>query len=813
MSSPGSYKFGLYGYSNPAITTFLHDVDMMVGYSTRNLTIDNGNIAVGNNTDAFNRWTFQTASPFGGFGMISDRNFGQRVNDYRWSFATGSDAFSFGMSYGFVGGAKGAFSRRNSVSWGIAGRPNRYLSYGLSQIYAISDDNKNTIDHDQETVAEIAVRSLGNELISLYADAAIRRFDGFDTDRDLEFSAGAVVEPLKGIRLSARYINRNDINNPSEKVGAINFGVNVSFGSSDYTFMQNQAPESSVDGVDNSPYTTVMIRSGAKDRSIFPKINPIKYYVSLDLSGGVKYRGYKYFDNSNSLYGILDQLDQIKKSSAIKGVVINATQFSANLAMAWEIRNKLEEVKQSGKKIVVFIERVGINAYHFASVADQIVMDEQGSISLGGYVMGRSFYKNMLEKLDIGYEEIRLFKYKSAAETFSREDYSEGSREQNLALIQSWFETTKSEIASSRDGISEDKFEELVNGKFLYHGADAKDEGLVDRFGRWHDKDDVLDEIEEDAIIMPSYFANFNQPEPRDDKWGGSNEAIAVVYVEGVCAMDDGIKARSLVRTVKNVIENDNIKAVVLRVDSPGGDAMASEYIAEIVRENKGKKPIIVSQGMLAASGGYWLSMDADQIVSTPYTITGSIGVIASYMYDKGAAGELGITTDKVQVGKYADLGFSWSLPLIGIGLPTRNLSSEERSQYDDHIKEFYGDFVKRVADGRSMDSIEVHDVAQGRIWTGVDAKDKKLVDKIGSLTTAIELAKSEADLSDEQVSVYQYPDSELIDFGKLIGSVSPISTEALTDDVKMIKWIIENNGEPMPMVPIEYLELDTELK
>lgn len=111
------------------------------------------------------------------------------------------------------------------------------------------------------------------------------------------------------------------------------------------------------------------------------------------------------------------------------------------------------------------------------------------------------------------------------------------------------------------------------------------------------------------------------------------------------------------------------------------------------------------------------------------------------------------------------------------------------------------------------MDSIEVHDVAQGRIWTGVDAKDKKLVDKIGSLTTAIELAKSEADLSDGQVSVYQYPDRELINFSKLISSFSPISTQALTDDVKMIKWIIENNGEPMPMVPIEYLELDTELK
>jgi protease-4 len=294
-------------------------------------------------------------------------------------------------------------------------------------------------------------------------------------------------------------------------------------------------------------------------------------------------------------------------------------------------------------------------------------------------------------------------------------------------------------------------------------------------------------------------------PDPIDDQWSGGKNNIAVIYALGECAMDQGIKARSLVKNVKSAMENDNINAVVLRVDSPGGDAMASDYIAEVIRENKDKKPIIVSQGMVAASGGYWLSMYGDKILASPMTITGSIGVISGWFYDKGASDSLGITTDFVKRGEYADLGFSWSLPFIGLGLPVRNLTENEKTQRKDMIMDLYEDFVNKVAEGRDMEYDEVHEIAQGRVWTGTSGKENGLIDEIGGLDRAIEIAKMESGIDeDDDVLIYEYPQPELFDFTSFIPSLINIDLNIKDPKAESLLFRIENNGVPMPILPID---------
>ncbi len=237
---------------------------------------------------------------------------------------------------------------------------------------------------------------------------------------------------------------------------------------------------------------------------------------------------------------------------------------------------------------------------------------------------------------------------------------------------------------------------------------------------------------------------------------------------------------------------------------------MASDYIAEVVRKYKSKKPIIVSQGALAASGGYWLSMDATKIVSTPMTITGSIGVISSWIYDKGLKDSLGINTSIVKKGKYSDVGIAYQMPIIPIGLPLRNLNADERQQFEASIADLYKDFVTKVSEGRKMTYDEVHAVAQGRVWTGKDAMEKKLVDELGGLSKAIEIARNEAGIPKDQfVNLYEMPERPLFNWGSLFGGMFGIDTEInLKDsDIHRILFRLQNNGTAMPVIPLDYYQ------
>jgi len=275
--------------------------------------------------------------------------------------------------------------------------------------------------------------------------------------------------------------------------------------------------------------------------------------------------------------------------------------------------------------------------------------------------------------------------------------------------------------------------------------------------------------------------------------------------------MDEGIKARTLVKEVEAAGNDPKVKAIVLRVDSPGGDGMASDYIAEAIKKAKKNKPVIVSQGYVAGSGGYWLSMYADTIVAAPSTITGSIGVIAGWFYDKGFKEKLGVTTDLVKVGAHADLGFGFRLPIVGFALPDRDVTGEERATVEHTIKAYYKTFVDKVAEGRKSTPGKIEEIAQGHFYSGLDGKKLDLVDVLGGLQDALRIARERAGIRpDEPVTIVEIPKPELINLSMFVPRFFGVEQAGATDPVmEQLKFRIDHNGQPIPLMPLDEMQLE----
>ncbi len=773
QASPGAFKTGLYGFQNPAIlnyNTFPFDLSLVVSEK------------LGEAKD-FSRWGLFYASNNLGFGAVTHKSGDKGVTDYRISTGFGNTKFGLGMGYGWSGGDVDVFRRTSLFNFGLLYRPIPQLSIGASYM-------KSTSNTDDELVGEIAVRPIGTYPLTFYADFSRQNSQEWE---NLNWSAGASWEIIDGIRVNGRYFKEKNFM----------LGIDYSMGGMGVSGMRN------FDKDGNNGFGTFGIRVGGKDRTIFDDLIVAKFYVKMDLAGTPTYTKFEWFDNSTTLFDILNTIELAKNNKSVQGIVINTAQFSASRAILWEIREKLADFKSLGKKVIVYLERADHDMYAFASVADQIIIEEMGGISLNGFMMGRSYYKQMLENIGLGFQEMRFFKYKSAVENFSRESFSEGDREQRQRMIDEWYEITADMITSSRN-ISKEKYEQLVNNKISYYGKNLLEEKLVDKVGRITEIDSLVKSYDNTITgVLPAGFL-YEEAKPIDDQWAYETTDIAIVYAIGACSMEGGINARSLVNDLKAAYANPHIKAIVLRVDSPGGDALASDYIAKVVRDNKNKKPLIVSQGAVAGSGGYWLSMDADVIVSTPMTITGSIGVISGYIYDKGLKDTFGITYDFVKRGRFADLGASYTTPIIPIGFPVRQLTTEESDLMKDDIMFLYEEFVAKVANGRKMTTDKVKEVAQGRIWSGRDAKKNGLVDELGGMFDAIRIAREKAGIpADKKVNLVQYPKGGFINFSQFMPSLIGVNIDKPKQEIEQLKFLFDMNGKAMPMIPIDYLKID----
>ena len=760
LSSPAGMGMGLQGYVNPAMLAYVEQHETSFAWSAGSAT---------------GKWGLFTGFPHLGFGLIHRDLPGKNLTDYRLSLAAGDRRASLGFAYGWSAGNRRHLGRENHLVSGALLRPSGYLSAGAA-ISATPDFSA------REGALDLALRPLGDERLTLFAEGAMA---SKEVGGNTFWSAGVACELLQGVALSARYFDNR----------SIGLGLNLSLGN---LGLQTQAR---FDRDRERTFSAHALRLGSHEPNFLSRrLGSQRQYLNLDLLGPIRHRRFVLFDRSHTLSSLLDLIDRAEKDPAIGGIAINLSGMRIDPEMAWELRSRLLGFKQGGKYVVAYLDRAFIRSYHFASVADRIVMDPAGTITLEGFVAGQTYVQGALEKLGIGFEEWRFFKYKSALEFLSRKDMSAADREQLQALIDDFYLLAREEICAQR-GFDPEEFDRLVDEETLFLPQEALDKGLVDRLGRWDDIEDAIADLEgsERKLLEAAAYRR-----PGDKGWG-RKPRIAVVYALGVCAMDEGIKARRLAREIEAVADNSRIKAMVLRVDSPGGDALASDLVADALKKCKEKKPVIVSQGYVAASGGYWLSMYGDAIVAAPNTITGSIGVIGGWLYNRDLKEKLGVSTDHVRKGAHADLGFGMTVPLLGLHLPDRNLTDAEKQKTAGHFGSLYADFVAKVAAGRGKSPEEIELLAQGRVWSGKRALEKGLVDRLGGLDTAIRLAKEKAGLDPEaEIHLVDLPRPSLLNPALLQPRLGGPDYLPLFE---YLRFRLDHNGRPLLLMPSPSLD------
>ena len=516
-------------------------------------------------------------------------------------------------------------------------------------------------------------------------------------------------------------------------------------------------------------------------------------------------------------------IEQAANDNNISGIILNISGFNAGQEVLWELRSALERFRATGKKICVFISSGNLDLYALATVGDKIVMDEQGTLTLAGYSWGRGFVQHSLEKLGVGVRELRFMEYKSAAETFTRDTLSDADRRQYGEILDDIMTLTRDTITKARSW-TEEKFESVLND-FLFSSRSALERGLVDRVGR---RDAVLDAIKELSggreIRNFVVWGNRETSLTRSQNFYSPARArglrpptIAVINANGTIDMDQGIAARRLANTIREASKNRRVKAIVLRINSPGGSAEAADYIAEAIKTARERVPVVVSMGGVAASGGYWAGITANHVVATPVTITGSIGVISTWFFDNGLNNRLGLNVDFMQRGNHADL-------FTGVILPHRDMNEREEARFREYILDLYNVFVARVAEHRNKSIEQVESLAQGRVFSGIGAYNAGLIDGIGGLSDAIRIARDLANIpADRQVAFIEYPRPRFMDrmlervlssqivarnVGFFIGSHG--GTAAFVRDLFLpaplledVRFRITHNGKAMPLLPL----------
>jgi len=483
--------------------------------------------------------------------------------------------------------------------------------------------------------------------------------------------------------------------------------------------------------------------------------------LHLKLDSEVKERGIKKpFDidpstfkprSSIGLNDILSSLEKAAKDDRIKGIYIDVTNIPAGMATVEEIRNGIIRFKKSDKWVVAYSEVYTQKAYYIASAADEIWLNPQGMVEWKGLGSQVVFLKNMFEKLDLEPQIIRYGKFKSAVEPLMLEKMSEANRLQTMTYMNALWEKMLEGIAESR-GKTTAELNDWAQAASIRKAAHALENGLVDELLY---KDEVLANLrkrlelekEDDKIefIAMNRYKDA-QVDKKEDAKSGSKDRIAVIYAVGGIDMgegdDESIGSETISREIRKARLDDKVKAIVLRINSGGGSALASDVIWRETILAKEKKPFIVSFGDVAASGGYYIACAADTIVAQPNTITGSIGVFGVlFNAQKMLRNKFGINVDTVKTNKFADLGG-----------PLRPLTDVEREIIQEGVNDIYFDFIGKVAEGRKLTTDQVDSIGQGRVWSGTDALRIGLVDVLGGIGDAIEIAAAKAGLDDYRI-------------------------------------------------------------
>lgn len=457
---------------------------------------------------------------------------------------------------------------------------------------------------------------------------------------------------------------------------------------------------------------------------------------------------------------VLNALEAAKTDDDIKGISILNSSSSLGLAQSKALRDKLNDFKKSGKFIVSYADAFSQKEYYINSIADTIYLNPVGEMDFKGLSTEVMFFKEIQEKSGVKLEVIRHGKYKSAVEPFLENEMSDANREQLSALLNSAWSSIVTDIAASRK-ISVDTLNSIANQLAARTPEMALSRKLIDKIGyedQYHNGIRKALKVEKDKEYNQVNIADYAKKIAQTPQKSDSNNKIAIIYAQGEIQGGEGdvnIIGEGAMRTaLQEARKDDKVKAIVIRVDSPGGSALTSELIWREIEITKKTKPIVVSMGNLAASGGYYIACNADKIIAEPSTITGSIGVFGILPNMTELSNRIGVSTSQVNTHAHS-AGYSPFLPL----------DDKFKEVTTESVENIYSTFVNRVAIGRKMTIEQVDAVAQGRVWTGTEALKIGLVDKLGGLDLALKEAATLAKIKDYKTQNYPEFDKSFFEF------------------------------------------------
>ncbi len=482
------------------------------------------------------------------------------------------------------------------------------------------------------------------------------------------------------------------------------------------------------------------------------------------------------------LLQLKESIAHAKEDEKIKGIFVDVSFPMTGFATLEEIRQSLLDFRESGKWVVAYSEVMSEGAYYVASAANEIYLNPEGEVEFNGLVANVSFFKKLLDKLEIKPQVFRVGEFKSAVEPFLREEMSAENELQLSSMLNTIYDHMLTAVSETRD-IPKEKLNTLAETMEVRSAASAKDAGLIDGLFYKDEMDSNLRERlgigAEDKID----FIKYHQYRKSFSTYKSTRDEVAVVVAEGAIlpGTDDGsgniIAAESFIQEIRKARLDDDIKAIVLRVNSPGGEFRSSDMIWREIELAKEAKPVIASMSDYAASGGYYLAMGCDTIVAQPQTITGSIGIfgvifdLSSFLENK-----IGVTFDEVRTGQYGD---TYTV--------TRPLSPAERSMIQKMLEENYATFTSKAAEGRDVPVGEILEIASGRVWTGAQAQERKLVDILGGIDDAIHIAATKAGISDDyRVRYYPQPKPFLEELLGQLDGVTANKIDAELGDLRL---------------------------
>ncbi|RLC49011.1 MAG: signal peptide peptidase SppA [Candidatus Cloacimonadota bacterium] len=591
-----------------------------------------------------------------------------------------------------------------------------------------------------DLTTEIAIRPLFfirkySSYLNLFFQQPISYDYEKDKYQDDDFIIGGQVEPINGFQIEASYINDKD--------RTYQIGCKINFSQFGTAFISERTS-------DNHSEYNITEFSERKKRSIF---SIGKHTAKITISGNIsqEYEGFSIFGHKSITdFEIIEQIDKAIKDKSINKIFIEIKLFTCNYASLEEIRNKLLKFKEQGGEIICYFEQTGRGGYLLASTADTIIMPESGMLNITGFYAETPFYKRLLEKIGIKIDVFKIGKYKSADEHFTQEEFTEPAYEDYRKLFDSYYETYIEEIAEARKIIrGTDALKEAIdNGPFT--AEEALKYNLIDKIGYKKDAEELYKskstvKVTKGTVNLKNvYFKNYH--------WV---EAPKIMVINAIGTIITGKSQKNpfsipfLGRkffgsdTFSEMIEKGkkdrNVKAIVVRINSPGGSALASDLMWHKIYQLNKEKPVIISMNGVAASGGYYIASAGTKIFADKMTITGSIGVISMRPNFSGLYSKLGINKQVIRHGKNS-----------GMFHTCENLTDDETAKFNKLTKDWYNLFTKRVSCGRNgLTQNEVDSLGQGKVYIAREAEKCGLIDDIGGLYDAIEFARKIAGLDD----------------------------------------------------------------